>query len=220
MLKFGLHASSAVVPDLAFSLTLPPAAEPEAAVTRPFIAVAAISDRALTSRVASAHDSYVACLADACRLWLARGSRIRFVCSQPQMDLPVIERIVALLPPVAAGAGWEVSETTTVESYIEAVQGAEMVVASRLHGLILALLTETPVIAIAANRKVIQLMSDVGLTGYMVQLEGLSAVALTEIVERIRERRGELKQVMVAFNNNARQTLASLYDRVAALVNE
>jgi polysaccharide pyruvyl transferase WcaK-like protein len=216
--SFGLRAPYTVIPDLAFSLMLPAASTPRVASAAKFVAVSAISDRALVSDVASAHDSYVSSLAAACRGWMERGFKIRFVCSQPQMDLPVIERVVALLPAAGGGADWEIAQTSTVTSYVDAVRGAEFVVASRLHGLILALLAETPVLAVVGNRKVQQLMSDVGLNDYTVPLANLTPAALSDVAARIGERRATLDAAIVAYNTQARQALTAVYDRVAGLL--
>jgi polysaccharide pyruvyl transferase WcaK-like protein len=217
---FGLRASFTVIPDLAFSLMLPAARAAPAASAAKFVAVSAISERALVSDVASAHDGYISSLAAACLDWMARGLKVRFVCSQPQMDLPVIERIVALLPAAGGGADWEIAQTSTVASYVDAVRGAEFVVASRLHGLILALLAETPVVAVVGNRKVQQLMNDVGLTEYTVPLASLTSTALRDVAARIGERRAALAASIVAYNTQARQALAAVYDRVAGLLTQ
>jgi polysaccharide pyruvyl transferase WcaK-like protein len=217
--EFGLREPLMVAPDLAFSLRVPPvesASRPTG--LPPFVAVAAISDRALVSQVASAHGNYIGHLATACRDWLARGLHVRLVCSQPQMDLPVIERIAAQLPPSDSGQRWEIAETTSVAGYLDAVRGAELVVASRLHGLILALLAESPVIAVVGNRKVQQLMRDVGFNDYCVGLPDLTAAALLQVAGRIRQQRGSLVEVIVRYNSHARRSLAAMYDQVAGLL--
>lgn len=216
--SFGLRAPFTVIPDLAFSLKIPVPAAPSSASVARFVAVSAISDRALVSDVASAHDSYISNLAAACRGWVARGLKIRFVCSQPQMDMPVLERVIALLPAPGGRSDWEIAQTATVPSYIDAVRGADFVVASRLHGLILALLAESPVIAVVGNRKVRQLMGDVGLSDYTVALAALSPVALSEAAARIDVRRAALHEAIVIYNTEARRALAAVYDRVAGLV--
>jgi len=219
MERFGLRAPIDVIPDLAFGLPTPSRAlgsEPRGRA--PVIAVATISGKALSAQLADAHERYVVGLASACRRWLEEGAFLRFVCSQPAMDLPVVERVVSLLPRAQDGARWQIAETPTVASYMEAARGAELLIGSRLHGLILALLVGCPVIAIAGNRKVEQLMRDVDLADFTVGLDAAAASALAAAADRVRRERNSLIDGIRRYNTRARTALESIFDRVGALV--
>src|SRR5690606_10482667 len=91
------------------------------------------------------------------------GVEVKFVCSQVKMDPQVVPHIVSRV-----GVDNRISsiDTSTVNDYLLAVTGASLIVASRLHALILALSVGTPSIAISAVRKVEQQMKDIGMEQY------------------------------------------------------
>jgi polysaccharide pyruvyl transferase WcaK-like protein len=219
MESFGLGPPIDVIPDLAFGLpAVPVSRDPGDGVRSPLIAVATISGKALRTQLAAAHERYIPALASACAWWLEQGAHLRFVCSQPAMDLPVVERVVSLLPQTRSDARWQIAETPSVESYMQAVSGADLLVGSRLHGLILALLVECPVIAIAGNRKVVQLMRDVGLAEFTLPLEALGEPPLGAVAARALGEHSALVAGIRSYNVQARNRLAGIFDRVAALV--
>lgn len=216
---FGMRAPHVVIPDLAFALEAPAASTKFAAPDdSPLIAVAAISGKALSGKFAAAHGAYLAHLAAACRQWIEEGARLRFVCSQPTMDLPVIESLIGLLPQPRASGRYEIAETPTVDEYMQAVRGASFLVASRLHGLILAFLVGCPAVAIAGNRKVTQLMQDIGMAPFTLGMDALTPGAIERVAAPIPGGRASLAEAIGAYNAGARAALARVFDEIAGLV--
>lgn len=219
MVSFGLRAPYTVIPDLAFGLELP-VATPEAprSAPTPLIGVATISQKALAGRSAERHDAYLSELAAACATWLRQGARLRFVCSQPPMDRPVVDGIVSRLGADLAPDRWEIAETPTVEAYLHAVRGLDFLIASRLHGLILALLVQCPVIAVAGNRKVAQLMRDVQLEQWNIAMEAVTRDDLVRLATEIRAQHTSLADGIGRYNAAALGALRILFGQVADLV--
>lgn len=177
--RLGFEAECDVCPDPAFHLrsaALPrPDAEPR------FVVLSPIVRKAWPGAEDAAYGHYLQCLAALADRLLDRGLHVRFVCSQTRMDPPVIAQVRARMQRDAALT----SDYTprTVEDYLRATQHAELVVASRLHALILAMVAGTPVVAASYARKVTQQMIDADLGRQCLELQGLQLAQLNAVVD-------------------------------------
>ena len=213
----GLRAPSRVCPDLAFGLEPDNTAEGPISASEPFVAINPISVNTWAHGGDHRHEAYMRHLAAACSWVLKQGLRLRIVCSQDSMDRPTAVRLAGLIQPGFADR-IELRDAMRVPDFLEQVRGARVVVASRLHGAILSLVTGAPVVAVSPLRKLTQLMSDIGLARYSVELQDFSA---GDLVERIRaaldngsDLRRDIKQRTQAYC----AVLSQTYDDVLALV--
>lgn len=180
------------------------------------IVVSPISYRTFTEAREDSYDVYLQHLLTACESWTRVGRRTRFVCSDIQMDPPVAEQLVSRLSETAR-RGTEVAHVDTVEGFLENVAGARFVVASRLHAAILALTTETPVLAISPARKVTRMMSDADLGEFCLDMPTFTLDSLLATAERIERSQPELRARIAAVTERARKDLSVAYDDVARL---
>jgi polysaccharide pyruvyl transferase WcaK-like protein len=214
--KWRIRATASVCPDPAFG-TVFDVSEVDAVASRAqpdFVVVSPISDRAYPAS-ADSYDGYLTALAAAADWFRAQGVVVKFVCSQTRMDPPIVERVVQRM---ATDKGIIVDPARTVDEFLRAVGNARLVVASRLHAVILSLVTATPVVAISPARKVTQQMADCGLEDYCRDLHSLDAAALIECSARAMARRDELRSHIQARLKEMRRILERTFDDLAAVV--
>jgi polysaccharide pyruvyl transferase WcaK-like protein len=106
----------------------------------------------------------------------------------------------------------------TVADLIGALSCADVVVASRFHAVLLAMLLRRPVVALSYERKVKQLMLDAGLGEFCLDLEGAGAGRLMDLVaEAGSQRRAIAGRLDAHVRREARAVLAQ-FDHLAALL--
>lgn len=208
----GLTEPMIVGPDAAFGLP-PPEKADYAAVTSPrrFIVVSPISLGAVPPQLRDSHDRFIDELARACRQWMETGFDVRFVCSQPAMDGPWVEKITAQLPTASGEARWSMWREQGVEAYLRNVRGATFVLSARLHGLILAISTGCPVIGIRYSRKIAQVLDDCGLSRFSIEPDGADAARLVAVSGDLVRHEDTLRRQIAAYCETARTQLAGEY---------
>lgn len=210
----GFCLPSRVCPDLAFGLPLNVIeASDSVPGAGPFAVVSPISEKVWLDTSQAAYDNYLKALTSTCERLLAGGLGVRLVCSQTAMDPPVARRIVERLGS-QHGHNCEIREAPTVQSYLGLVRGARVIIASRLHAAILALLAGSPVVAVAYARKVRQLMQDVHLAQYSVDFDAVSASGLVALVERSLAEEASLRGHILKQTEAYRAALGVAYDEM------
>lgn len=214
--RLGWHGKAAVCPDLALGLRDSAAPAPGGGM---LAVLSPISERAWTAPGDARQLAYLERLA-AAGAWLHQaGARLRIVCSQHVMDRDAAAQLAALLR--ARGVTEvETLESITVVQFLGHVREARLVVASRLHAAILSLVAGVPVVAVAALRKVRQLMHDAGLADYCVDLRSDPAEALIARIARALEREGELREQVQHYVRRSRCALAQTYDELGGVIDE
>ena len=213
--SLGLKGSSNLCPDLAFSYPI----EPEEATERsaPFVVINPISIKTWSRDGDDPrHEGYLRNLAGICCWVVERGMQVRIVCSQVAMDQSVAVQVMKMAgSPVSANI--QICDTPGVVDYFKAVQGAEIVVASRLHGAILSLVAGVPVVAISPLPKVSQLMIEMGLRDYVLPLQGFELTELINKVDNALAFGAVLRRHIKARNRKYREQLAHTFDEVVNL---
>lgn len=204
-----------VCPDPAFHLDTGHLGAPPASDGPPFVVLSPIARNAWPGPHDATFEKYLAALAAAADHLQGRGYEVRFVCSQTRMDPPVIAKVQAAMRGDASAT--RVHTPSSVDGYLRAVQGAHLVLASRLHALILALVMGTPVVAISYARKVEQQMQDAALGEYCLDLPAVDSPALIAALEHLLARHGEVKAHVGATAARFRRELDARFDRLASL---
>jgi polysaccharide pyruvyl transferase WcaK-like protein len=213
----GLRAEASVCPDLAFGLTLPPLDALTALGPERFAVINPVARRTWSAVEDTRHDSYLQGLA-AIGAWLVQqGLALRIACSQANMDKPDAVRIADMLS-VRGASSVKVVATNTVKSYLDAVTGAELVVGSRLHGVILSLVVGSPVIALAPLPKVERLMGDVGLGQYCRPLHDFRVDEVCRLAADVLKNNAQLREKISASNKTFRTEIDSVFDELVALI--
>lgn len=213
----GLNSVASVCPDPAFAFCAAPSSSVEkGACKRPkFVVISPISSHAFPGMSDAEYDAYLTALATVAEVLQQQGIEVQFVCSQTKMDPPVVSRVAARMK---MDAGVSMADVKTVDDFVVAVSGAELVIASRLHALILSLVAGTPIIAVSPARKVRRQMIDVELEDYCFDLKSLQASALLSRVQTALVRRAELSERISSRVSELRATLEKAFDQLAAVV--
>lgn len=214
--SLGLRALSHLCPDLAFSFISDETSGRSLLNSDPYVAINPISAETWTHGGDNRHDIYLQHLAAVCDWIAARGLRVRVVCSQGKMDRPVAVRLAEMVQP-RFSARIELCDAPRVLDFLAQVRGAQVVIASRLHGAILSLVSGVPVVAISPLPKVAQLMDDVGLSDYCVELQNFIAAALIDRISAALDHRPGLQRQVRERTQAFRAGLAQIYDDILAL---
>lgn len=211
---WGMHAPCAVCPDLSFGLRLPVTdSRPDPSAPR-IVIVNPVSHRMWTDRPDPPYARYIDTLSDLCRhLVDTRGGEVQLLSTQNAMDRHAIEAIAARLSRSESSV--MVVDALDLDAYVEVVRHAELVISSRLHGLILPLVASVPVVAIAPMRKMRQLMHDMSLDDFCVPLPEADLRHLLELVERVTQTRTPLRAQIAQRVSRLRMELETLYDALA-----
>jgi polysaccharide pyruvyl transferase WcaK-like protein len=157
----GVRVPLPVVPDLAYGVPLPTAtlAVETGPVRRVGVSPIAFRDpRAWPGGDAAFFQGYVQHVANFVRGLLADGCEVSLFASD-WCDWAVVDDVHAALAP-AERARVTIADTRSVTALLEYLSGLDLVMASRLHGLLLAQRAGRPTIALSYDLKVDTLMAD------------------------------------------------------------
>jgi polysaccharide pyruvyl transferase WcaK-like protein len=211
----GMFSETEVCPDPAFHLM---AKEPRGSrVLEPsFAVISPIAKQAWPGAGNGVYEAYLAALAAAADELQRRAIPVRFVCSQTRMDPPTVDRVKQLMQTDTSKTQFRPVET--VDGYLEEVRYARVVVASRLHALILAFVAGTPVVAISYARKVERQLQDMQLAEFVLDLRTVNAPELLATLDRALSNEVPLRNHIRSMTTDFHRQLDIQFDRLAALV--
>ena len=100
---------------------------------------------------------------------------------------------------------------SSVEQLLSQFAATDMVVATRFHNVLLALLCNKPVIAISFHHKCASLMGAMGLSEYCLDMNTLNADSLIEKIRDLEKNAGELKPLITQKADEFRKALDEQY---------
>lgn len=216
-----------VFPDLAHGLTaLPARSTPEwrpDAGGRPVVGINPMpmfDSRYWCVTDASRYQTFVQILASFASGLLRDGYPIFFFSTQPK-DENVVDDIVTRLEADVSGLFARetmVKRSRAVRELMSTLLSADIVVATRFHGTLLALLAERPVISIAYYRKSADLMGEMGQDEFVLPLENLQAADIREKVSRLEPRVVGVRDVLSRRNAEYRHALAEQYNQLLHMI--
>jgi len=224
MEEIGAPGEKPVLPDLAHSLPLddldhPPHVEHDGTVIG--INVFPHCDaRYWPVDDAARYARYVERIATVAAELIARGSRVLLFPTQLHADPPVIEdvaRAARMRKPVDLGR-LRVASCRSVDELLGQIAGCDIVVATRFHGVVMALLLNKPVVALSNHPKTSDLMDDVGLGHYVLDIDGWEVKSLMERLELLQKTAAEVRVGIGHRVMHYRAALEHQYDGVLALV--
>jgi polysaccharide pyruvyl transferase WcaK-like protein len=207
--SMGLKAPSIVCPDPAFGLRALPLAIGRK--DTPYVVISPIARSAWSGAEGAEYEAYLGLLAAVAERLLEAGLAVCFACSQTRMDPRIVQRVRRKMTAEAA-TRCTYETIVTVDDFLRVTSSAQLVIASRLHAAILALVAGTPVVEIAYSRKGKQLMSDMHLSEYCIDLGGADADVVTTIVKRALAHGSELRDRIAERCAAYRSLLGSTYD--------
>jgi polysaccharide pyruvyl transferase WcaK-like protein len=214
-----------VYPDLAFSLPAPFAARASSPGPRPLAVAVGVYDYRCRGQSgaadADAYTGYVEKMGAFVHWLLGRGCSVRIVIG----DLAYDRRVLADLRSWLLVRGMSLQDATfedapagSVSEVLEQLSGVDLVVASRFHNVLLALLLGKPVVSLSYNEKNEALMAEAGLSAYCQTLDALDLERLKQQfcdMERSAER---LREEISSKVSVLRERLQEQYRTVFALV--
>ena len=214
--KMGVR-NNAVYPDLAFSLPVT-RREEECDGEHPVhvVGINAIAAGAGTEEDAAVYRNYLEQQAAVVSWLLRTGYQVLFFSSQMKADPPVVrvirERVEANGKPPADGI--IENQALTTDDLIRQISSVDIVVASRLHSVLLAYLMHKPVLAISFSHKVDLLMEDMGMSEYCLDVSGISAEAVIGRFKALEVNRQELVRTIAGKVARHAKALDEQYQRL------
>ena len=207
-----LTAADPVVPDLAYALPLrvPPASRREA-LTVGLSPMTAGHPRLSPRPDAARYRRHVESFAALAEKLLSAGQRVLLFSTAG--DTAALADVAAAVP-AELRQRLSTVEPASVEALMAALAGVDLVVAARLHAVLLSHLAGKPVLAAAHERKVRALMDDTGQSRYCVELEQLDASAAAERLREMADGREQLAASIAQAVGRFRERVEAQYDSV------
>jgi polysaccharide pyruvyl transferase WcaK-like protein len=216
-----------VVPDLAFSLRSSdfpaPAGIRSISQGRTVVAVSPIAFARAGSwpwTNPSLHDRYVQQMTQVLSQLLKRGYFLVIVCSSLGDDESVIPELLERADNEAKTRYARQVHTPRIWAWqhlTASLLEADLLIASRLHSVILGFVTETPTVAISFDPKVDWLMQDVGQTDYLLQIKDFTADDVIAALSRIETRRTAIVRQIISYRQQCTSAFELQYDALAGL---
>lgn len=105
-------------------------------------------------------------------------------------------------------------QTTTVEQLLSCLSGVDLVVAARLHAVLLAHLLHKPVLAVSYDRKIRSWMEELGHAEYCLQIDSFDPDEGIDRLREIDESRGRLTLEIKGKISSMTRELEEQYDRI------
>jgi polysaccharide pyruvyl transferase WcaK-like protein len=219
------QAEGPVVPDLAFSL--PSQASEERIRRGPTVHVG-------VSPIAFCHpdlwptksqpqfDRYVGELANFVGRILQDGASVSLFSSCPPDDQVFSHLEERLDSSLAAAVRVRLtrSSVTTLEDLLGVLRSVDLVVASRLHGLMLSFLCGKPALALSYDRKVTCLMEDMGQTSYCLDIQSFDSEDLFKSFCMLRANRDIVAPAVMATCSQYKAALQQQFRAISQLLTE
>jgi polysaccharide pyruvyl transferase WcaK-like protein len=216
----------AVYPDLAFSLpasTLPDACD--GGGRRKVVGVGLITyDTSRTNnpeKVETIYRDYIAKVAAFVRWLVEHDYTVRFLIGDVVYDGRVREDLGALLERIGLKyeAGQIIDEPArSVEELLSQLAATDIVVASRFHNVLLALLLRKPVVALSFHEKVDSLMKAMGMTEFCQDIENVDGDKLLCQFAALEDNLESIKCGLARQAESNRQKLEEQYEYIVNIV--
>jgi polysaccharide pyruvyl transferase WcaK-like protein len=126
------------------------------------------------------YQRYITLWADLVSDRVTRGDRVHLFVTDPA-DMDAVDDVWVLLDE-SARASSSVVKATSPDSLLDFFRRLDVVISSRLHGVLLAIVAARPVLALSHERKVRAVMSDAGVASFCADL---TTVSMKQIEERL-----------------------------------
>lgn len=207
-----------VYPDLAFSL------RPEGQGQKGQARVVGIGlmdyfGKRWTPASKGVHADYVRNLAGFCAWLLERGYTLRLLIGDLSYDkhikADVLEALRLLLPDLPAARIID-EPVTSIENLVAQLSSIDLLVGTRFHNLVLAMLLNKPAVALSYHEKIDSLMSSVEMGDYVQQIAGLSVEGLIQRFTALEKNAGSINPLLARKVEEARASLERQYGDIFA----
>jgi len=160
--------------------------------------------------------NYLDALANLVEWLLARDYNIRLLIGDVY-DRPVVQGFRQMLKqrqPSCDESRILDDDVTSAGELLDQIAETDLVIGTRFHNVLLALLCEKPVVAISFHHKIASLMKATGLSDYCLEIEGLTAERLEAKLREAEENASSLKPMIRAHAERWRAELDAQYDEI------
>ena len=186
----GVNRELPVVPDLAFALECgPPLPRSRPGYDIGISPMVYLRPGSWPREDRVAYARIVALWADLVTARVVQGDRVHLFVSDPG-DMSAVWEVWARLSDQAR-AGCSVSQAKTPDQLLEFFRGIDVVISSRLHGVLLALVAGRPVLALSHERKVRAVMTDAGMFNFSTDL---TTATIDQVQATLRNLVGQLDE--------------------------
>ncbi len=190
--SIGFKRKSTVFPDIAHSLTFKKTQMYPHASLLPVVGInpMPVYDRRYWCHTDdSKYSDYISKLAIFVELLLRKNHKVFLFNTMPK-DLLVIEDIICILkkkslPDNLLKSNLSVEKSHTVSGLMDTIMIADLIVATRFHGVVLSILAEKPVIGICYHQKIEALLKDFELGDYALGFDSFSVELLDERFQKL-----------------------------------
>jgi polysaccharide pyruvyl transferase WcaK-like protein len=177
----GVHRDIPVVPDLAFSLQSPATRSPR----RPGYDVGIspmvyLRPGSWPTADERRYHRLIELWTDIVVAAVARGDRVHLFVSNPS-DMPAVRDVWERLDERTRDA-CRIVEAENPNALLEVFRGLDVIISSRLHGVLLAIVAARPVVALAHERKVAAVMTDAGVPEFCIDLTTATAHQVEDLL--------------------------------------
>jgi polysaccharide pyruvyl transferase WcaK-like protein len=199
--QLGVASDLPIVPDLAFALPTGSARTPR----RPGFDIGLspmvyLRPGSWPAENRAEYERYTKLWADLVRDRVARGDRVHLFVTDPA-DMSAVEDVLSRLDDKTRQS-CDIAQASTPDALLEFFGGLDVVVSSRLHGVLLSIVAARPVMALSHERKVRAVMSDARVSEYCADL---STTSLNEVTQRLEE----LTKVLEPYSSRLADYVAS-----------
>jgi polysaccharide pyruvyl transferase WcaK-like protein len=150
--------------------------------------------------------------------WLLdRGYDVRLLIGDLTDPVSEFRRLVARrLPTHDSARIMDAARVSSVEQLLAEIGDTDLVVATRFHNLVFALLNNKPTVSISFHAKCASLMSAMGMSEYCLQIERLKSDDLIEKVLDVERNSSRLKSLIARKCEEFREALEEQYGVILA----
>jgi polysaccharide pyruvyl transferase WcaK-like protein len=168
----------------------------------------------------SVYDGYVQAHAELALGLIAQGWRVVLFPTQIRVDPETIHDIVLQLRTTAGDRARAVETATDiadVPSLIDTLEGIDVAIATRYHGVLLALASGIPTVAVSYHPKTRDLMEHVGLGSWCLEVAGLTGSALLDRVAGLVSQLAAVRASLAEKRGRDLEELLTQYDQLLRL---
>ncbi len=213
-----------IYPDLAFSLPIAPDLRSvERSSDRPTIGLGLMNYSGSQTSAQSGEHTYQAYKEKIVRFGshlLTGGWSLRLLIGDTQVDRRALDEIATELAPFSDQSGSQliVEPPATVDDLLRQLSLTDVVVATRFHNVLLALLLNKPVLSISYNQKNDELMKVMGLGEFCQPIEDIDLQRLHRQLQKLLAEGDEIRAHVVEQTKLQVRLLDEQYERIFLLV--
>ena len=220
--SLGIQQRNVVGPDLAFSFpvnsiqrnSMSPSAKQSLVV-----GISPIAAQAWTITEDPIYQAYVSIMAQICCRLIEEGLEVVIFTSQSRMDQPIAKELMQRAKAHRASRGvLRLVTTDGVHEILSELMAMDIVIASRLHSVILASLTRKPVLAVSYSPKVDMVMADLNQSQFCISIDALKEDVLHDKFMRLLEERHAVRDQLDTRITSFRHALRTQYRAISKLV--